>query len=87
MERKHNPKESLPQPSPYLAESAPIHIGDVVVYRSYPMKVWTMLNMSVGLHPGQAPGVYYVLKGNGMHPHAYFIVPASDVERPQTVVA
>jgi hypothetical protein len=65
---------------PKVQESPRYQVGDVVIYRGYAMKVWTVLNMSVALHPSQSPGLYYVLKGEGMHAHAYFIIPASEVE-------
>jgi hypothetical protein len=61
-------------------ESPRYQVGDVVIYRGYAMKVWTVLNMSVALHPSQTPGLFYVLKGEGMHAHAYFIVPSAEVE-------
>lgn len=63
------------------AQSCPrFQVGDVVVYRGYAMKVWTVLNLSVGLHSAQAPGIFYALKGDGMHAHAYFVVPATEIE-------
>lgn len=65
---------------PKTQESPRYQVGDVVTYRGYAMKVWTVLNMSVALHPSQSPGLFYVLKGEGMHAHAYFIVPSVEVE-------
>jgi hypothetical protein len=65
---------------PKVQESPRYQVGDVVIYRGYAMKVWTVLNMSVALHPTQTPGLFYVLKGEGMHAHAYFIIPSTEIE-------
>ena len=85
--QQHGPIPPLPRPTPYMVAPAPIGIGDCVVYRGYALKVWSILSLSVGLHPDQAPGLFFVLKGEGMSKNLYFIVPVGDVERPATLTA
>lgn len=65
---------------PKIQESPRFQVGDVVFYHACAMKVWTVLNLSAGLHPNQAPGLFYVLKAARMHDDAYFIIPASEIE-------
>ena len=65
---------------PQVQESPSFQVGDVVFYHGCAMKVWTVLNLSVGLHPDQSPGLYYVLKAARMHDDAYFIAPATEIE-------
>ena len=87
MQQKHDPRQGLPQPSPYVAAPAQVHIGDWVSYRGYAVKVWSILNLTVVLHPDQQQGLFYILKGEGMHKHIHFVVPAADVDQPQTFAA
>ena len=63
-----------------VQESPRFQVGDVVFYHGCAMKVWTVLNLTVALHPSQPPGLYYVLKAARMHDDAYFILPADAIE-------
>lgn len=63
-----------------MQESPRFQVGDVVFFHGCAMAVWTVLNLSVALHPTQPPGLYYVLKAARMHDDAYFIVPAGGIE-------
>ena len=70
-----------------IQECPHYQVGDVVTYRGYAMKIWVVLNLTVPLHPTQAPGLFYALKGDRMHPHAYFLVPAAEIETPLLLAA
>ena len=63
-----------------IQECPHYQVGDIVTYRGYAMKVWVVLNLSVPMQPTQAPGLFYALQGDRMHAHAYFIVPATEIE-------
>ena len=65
---------------PKVQESPRFQVGDVVFYHGCAMRVWTVLNLSVALHPSQPPGLFYVLKAARMHEDAYFILPADEIE-------
>ena len=65
---------------PQVQESPRFQVGDVVFFHGCAMKVWTVLSLSVALHPHQPPGLYYVLKAARMHDDAYFVVPANAIE-------
>lgn len=72
---------------PQVQASPRFQVGDVVFFHGCAMKVWTVINLSTGLHPTQAPGLFYVLKAARMHDDAYFIIPASEIEVPLPLAA
>jgi hypothetical protein len=87
MQRKHDPRQSLPRPSKYAAARMQPQIGDVCVYSGQAYLVASILDMAQPLYAGEQVGIHYVLRRANWQRWVFLIVPAALIEQPQDFAA
>jgi hypothetical protein len=86
MERKYDPRESLPKPSVYATRMI-LHTGDLVCFQGQGHLIVAVIDFHTPLTPDGAVGRHYVLRRHDWRPQVYIIIHADELAQPQTFAA
>ncbi len=86
MAEKHDPRVRLPKPSVYATPMG-FATGDVLVHNGQGHIVAGIIDFHSPLYPDGVLGKHYVLRRHDWPKNIYIILPAKDLEQPQTFAA